>query len=31
VTGFVAEVERELGPIDLLLLNAGGPGAVPDV
>ena len=27
VTGFVAEVERELGPIDLLLLNAGGPPA----
>ncbi len=27
VTGFVENVERELGPIDLLLLNAGGPPA----
>lgn len=25
MTGFAAEVERELGPVDLLLLNAGGP------
>ncbi len=29
VEAFAAEVERELGPVDLLLTNAGGPPALP--